>query len=147
MHFRALVRRAPPRRAGPMVMAAPVIMQPEFQQSVLFFPEGALDSVYDQSAGHFSCMCTGTHRAKLCRKWPRSSTTLAMVSTWLFGWCASHAVFVFSVGRPVMPDIMVGMGYDSANLWKFHSCSSRTMWLTFLSWRRCRFLCSDCSET
>ena len=147
MHFRALVRRAPPRRAGTMVMAAPVIMQPEFQQSVLFFPEGALDSVYDQSAGHFSCMCTGTHSAKLCRKWPRSSTTLAMVSTWLFLLVRiSRCVRFFCwQGRDARHHGWYGLR-QCRNLWKFHSCSSRTMWLTFLSWRRCRFLCSDCSE-
>ena len=81
MHFRALVRRAPPRRAGTTVMAAPVIMQPQFQQSVRPL---------------LSC-------------------------------------------RAVLPDIMVGMGYVSAHLWQFHSCSSWTKWLTFLSWRRCRF--------
>ena len=38
LHFRALVRRAPPGCSGTMVMVVPVIMQPEFQQSFLFFP-------------------------------------------------------------------------------------------------------------
>ena len=58
VHFRARVRRAPPECAGTMVMA-PVIMLREFQQSVLFFCEGAPDSVHDQSAGHSSCMQSG----------------------------------------------------------------------------------------
>ena len=109
VHFRALIRRAPPRWAGTMVMAAPVIMQLEFQQSVLFFSEGASESVHDQCAGHSSCMrrrvrvvqnCAGSGHARR-RQWQWQ------VHGFFAGY-ASHAVFVLSVGRPVMPGIMVG---------------------------------------
>ena len=62
---------------GQKVMVAPVIMQPQFQQSVLFFSDGASDPVHDQSPGHSSCMqiwvrivqnCTGSGRARR-RQW------------------------------------------------------------------------------
>ena len=68
-------------------MAALVIMQPDFQQSVLLFSEGASDSVPDIPV---VCVRVRIGSAKLWRKWPRSSSIL-------------------SVGRPVMPGIMVGM--------------------------------------
>ena len=67
-----------------------MIMQPEFQQSVLFFSESASDSVHDQSAGHSSCM---QRRARIVQNCKFMA---------VFAGYASHAVFVLSV-------IMVGM--------------------------------------
>ena len=89
---------------GSMVMVAPLIMQLEFQQSVLFFSEGASDPVHDQSGGHSSCMQRWVRIVQNCAGSGRSGKFMAV-----FAGYASHAVFPSFVGRPVLPGILVGI--------------------------------------
>ena len=76
----ALVRRAPLGCTGTTVMVVPVIMQLEFQQSVLFF------SLKVPQFQFMICVLCWFHKSRY---------TLFCVP--------------LSVGRPVMPGIMVGM--------------------------------------
>ena len=138
VHVRALVRRAPPGRAGTVVMgsvAAPVIMRPEFDNDGMFMagfclcrcrswccPFGSQQAQAALIVDTGSGMARGFASRWVPFGWPRSSSITAVV--WLAGFASRWVPFEC---RQALAALIVDNGSAVACWFYLALCSLRLM--------------------